>query len=552
MDKAAVFDFKKLKKYADWRLLLFLLLFLNVKLAIKVPAICLIYLLQFDFKFGFSLKNSRLPLFYPVIVLVGIVGLLFNHPVINLNYLIVFATGIVFWLMCILAVHQVKLSVERNPIEVIHRTILLFFIINTAISTLNYAAIVWETGALNPYTYQGDHQKYFIGTGDFIKGLSFDTSTTNAVLNAFGVIYFLTRKNAVMLITCMAVLLFTGSNAVIIITLLTLIALFILQSTREQKSLIAACLMCLVFFIEVISPQNGNYVRQVFKNALGIPSAAAAPLLAPIRLTERPDSSLNPNERREKLAMLYMDSLNGIRLKKETKPTLAASAIIEPKTETGRIIIAQPNIHAAPYQALKTTPPETMPLVYFIDSHKNELPISCKPLQATHMPGKVIGMVQTAGFFKTHPTKILVGDGIGNFSSKIAFKASGLGMVGKYSPKHVYINPDFLRNHLDLYLNYFSRSAGYHSLINSPYSVYDQLLAEYGLLGIIAFAIGYLWFFGKNIKALTYGLPILFITMAILFTDYWFEQLSIMVFFELLLFLDLKESNLKPKPNYAN
>lgn len=552
MDKAPVFDLEKLKAYADWKLLLFLLLFLNVKLAVKVPAIALIYLLQFDFKFGFSFKNSRLPLFYPMIIAVGMVGLMVNHNFGSFNYLIVFVTGIGFWLMCLLAVHQVKISVDRNPVEVIHQTILLFFIINAAVSALNYASIVWETGALNPYTYQGDHQKYFIGTGDFIKGLTFDTSTTNAVLNAFGVIYFLTRRNALMMLVCMAVLLFTGSNSVIIIALLALAALFILRSTKEQKSLIAAGLMCLVFFIEVISPQNGNYVKQVFKNALGIQSVAAAPLYAPVRLTERPDSALNPNELREKSAMLYMDSLNGIRIKKEETKAAAPVVVVEPKTETGRIIIAKPNIHTAPYQALKTTPTETMPLVYFINKHNNELPISSKPLQRKQAPGKITGMLQTAQFFKTHPTKIIAGDGIGNFSSKIAFKASGLGMVGGYSAGHVYINPDFLRNHLDLYLNYFSRSAGYHSLINSPYSVYDQLLAEYGLLGLIAFAIGYLWFFGKNIKTLTYGLPILFITMAVLFTDYWFEQLSVMVFFELLLFLDIKETSLKPITSHGH
>src|SRR4051812_37597152 len=114
MDKAPVLNLNKIKEYADWKLLLFLLLFLNVKLAVKIPAIALIYLLQFDFKFGFRVKNSRLPLFYPSIILVGIVGLLFNHAIINTNYLIVFATGIGFWLMCILAVHQVKLSVDRN------------------------------------------------------------------------------------------------------------------------------------------------------------------------------------------------------------------------------------------------------------------------------------------------------------------------------------------------------------------------------------------------------------------------------------------------------
>jgi hypothetical protein len=38
--------------------------------------------------------------------------------------------------------------------------------------------------------------------------------------------------------------------------------------------------------------------------------------------------------------------------------------------------------------------------------------------------------------------------------------------------------------------------------------------------------------------------------MAVLFTDYWFEQLSVMVFFELLLLLNIKETQtLKPLNN---
>jgi hypothetical protein len=51
------------------------------------------------------------------------------------------------------------------------------------------------------------YQKYFIGTGDHIRGITFDTSTTNAVLNAFGIVYFLLRKQMVMALLCMAVLL---------------------------------------------------------------------------------------------------------------------------------------------------------------------------------------------------------------------------------------------------------------------------------------------------------------------------------------------------------
>ena len=192
--------FRKLRKLADWRLLLFLVLFLNVKMAIKVPAIALIYLLQFDFKFGFSFKNSRLPLFYLLAIGIALINWIISRNYFNINYDIVLITGISFWLLCILAMHQVKLFVEKNDTETIHRTIVIFFIINAALSFLNIAAIIWETGYFNPYTYQGQFQKYFISTGDYIRGLTFDTSTTNAILNAFGCIYFLSKGcNAVFL-----------------------------------------------------------------------------------------------------------------------------------------------------------------------------------------------------------------------------------------------------------------------------------------------------------------------------------------------------------------
>src|ERR1700744_2400375 len=256
---STAFDFNRLKKLADWRLLLFLVLFLNVKLAVKIPAIALIYLLQFNFKFGFSFKNSRLPLFYLLAIAISVLNWVISMHYLNLNYNLVLLTGVGFWVLCILAMHQVKLFVDNNDTETIHRTIVIFFIINAILSFCNLAVIIFETGAINPYTYQGQYQKYFIGTGDYIKGVTFDTSTTNAILNAFGVLYFFTRKNAVMLLVCRVTLLFTGSNTTDMVLMFVFAGLFIFRSDREQKSMIAVCLTLLVVFMAKISPQNNNY-----------------------------------------------------------------------------------------------------------------------------------------------------------------------------------------------------------------------------------------------------------------------------------------------------
>ena len=163
---------------------MFLILFLNVKLVVKLVAIFLIYLFRFNFKFGFRFRNSRLPVFYLIVIGIGILNWILSSELLNINYSISFFMGVSFWLLCILAMHQVKLSVEQNSEPVIHQTIVVFFLVNAFASILVYALIVLKTGAINPYLYQGEYQKYFIGTGDYIRGISFDTSTTNAVLKS--------------------------------------------------------------------------------------------------------------------------------------------------------------------------------------------------------------------------------------------------------------------------------------------------------------------------------------------------------------------------------
>lgn len=540
-NRIADFNFRKFLNTIDWKLLLFLILFLNVKLAIKIPAIVIIYLLQFNFRFGFSSKKSRLPLFYLLIIGIAFIGLAINHSFTDLSYLLLFFTGILFWGLCLLAVHQVKLSVENNDTEVIHRTILVFFVINAIVSFCNIGLIMWEAGTLNPYTYQGEYQKYFIGTGDYIRGLTFDISTTNAVLNAIGVIYFLDRKKTVMVLVCMAVLLLTGSNFTNLMLLAILAFLFIFKSTKDQKSIIVICVMFLVVFMAKVSPQNNKYAGDIIANS--IHPHRMLSVTTPILQVIAP----GPEEIKRKIAEQYLDSLRRGPNKK-AEVALTSKAII-PKTNNGRVFIVGPNINTPPYQTPTDTTPEQKTLLTFIDTHKTSLPLSAKNNFTPGSPGKVISEMQTIKFFEQQSVKIIAGDGVGDFSSKLAFKATGLGFAGGYPVKYIYISKDFLVNHLDVYLNFFSKRTGFHSLINSPYSVYDQLLGEYGLLGMAAFLIFYVWFFARHYKRLTYGVPLLMLMLAVFSIDYWFEQLSVVVFFELMLFLNIKETT--PKPAYV-
>jgi len=535
--------FQKLRKAVDWKLLVFLLLFLNVKLAIKIPAIALIYILQFDFKFGFRFKNSKLPLFYPIVIVIATINwLIAGHY--NAAGTLLWLTGISFWVLCILAMHQVKLSVEKNSAEIINHTLVAFFVINSLCSAFNLLGIIYEIHNINPYTWQGDYQKYFIGTGDYIKGITFDTSTTNAILSAIGLLYFLDKKKPVLVLMCMATMLLTCSNFMNIILLLILLGIFIFKSTRDQKSLIIACTAMLVVFLVKISPQNNQYVIDTTKYVFL--REKAQPLLLATTQTISAVKMLSPDEQKQKIARQYLDSVYVARTPKNKVAQLNTPAKL-PATTTGRIIIPGPDINSAKYQSLTSTPAEQKPLAAFINAHKTALPISGNDNYTSSMPGKVIGLLQTIAFLHQHLSKIWIGAGMGNFSSKLAFRASGIGVSGGYPAKYTYIYPGFMVNHLDLYLNFFSKRAGFHSLTNSPFSVYDQVVSEYGLLGLLALLIFYFGFFASRYQQLTYGIPLLFLMGAVFFVDYWFEQLSIMPFFELMLFLNISGKHvLKP------
>jgi hypothetical protein len=529
--------FAKIKpafKSINWKLLLFLILFLNVKLIVKIAAIVFIYLLQFNFKFGFRWRNSRLPLFYLFAIAIGILNWFLLAGFNEKNYTVAFLTGLFFWTLCILAIHQIKLFTEQNSAAVIHKTITVFFLLNAIFSLAVFMMIVIKTGAVNPYLYQGEYQKYFIGTGDYIKGISFDTSTTNAVLNAFGVIYFLNRKNALMVLLCMIILLLTGSNLSNFILASVLLFIFIFQSDKDQKSVITICFLCLVIFLAKISPQNNKYVSNYLEKVFypGEKKAVNENQL-PIRL--RPDSTLTPEERNEKIATLYLDSLYRLRNEKLNEMNAHPASFIQ------KIEIPKADINTAPYQHKSILTPAEENMNEFIRKHSKELSFSTVHDFNSKLPGKIIALKQTLIFFKQNPNKILTGTGMGNFSSKLAFKTTGLNIVGGYPEKYVYLNPAFVSNHLDLYLGYFTKEDGRHSIVNNPNSVYDQLLSEYGLLGFAAFGIFYFGFFIKKLKTTDYGIPLIIFLSAIFFVDYWFEQLSIVVFFELLFFLNLKE-----------
>ncbi len=559
-------------------LLLFLVLVLDVKLAIKIPALVLVYAFQWNFSFGFRFRHSRLPLFYPLILLLTVLDWLIVKGLSDAHYNLVAFSAMLSWLACLGACHQVKLFTERQDRDVIHQTLWWFFAINLLFSFGDLLKIIWEVKALNPYLYQGDYQKYFIRTGDYIKGLTFDTSTTNALINAFGVFYFLYRKQAWMMLGCMACLLATGSNFTNICMLGVLALVFMLRADREQKGGIILCVCMGVVFLGKVSPQNNRYTEETFSrwwNRVGpTASSASGSSLAsgggPLayRVAQHTQAYLDSVYARNWIdSVQRVQAIAAVREKaidrenaavrvsdtghvsESASAATSTNASAPPATEAWKpqAEIPVPDINSAPYQSRADTSPGQRILLNYIATHAEDLPLASRQElpKGGHMPGKLLALAQTGNYFRAHPWKIWTGMGAGNYSSKLAFRATGLSIAGGYPRRWTYINTDFQRGQLDLYLAYFSRPKDQHSLTNSPDSVYGQLWGEYGIVGLFLLVVSYLGFFVRRIDWRGYAAPIFLLMVLAFGVDYWFEQLSVLVLFELLMFTDLKtKSNL--------
>ncbi len=533
----------------NWTLLLFLALFLNVKMAIKIAALVVLVLIFRKKLTGNKFLQQKFAWFYFSMIAIALLNLLISISSVSTNYLVATITGMGFWIMCVVAAALNFRFVNDTNTAKLHTTVSLFFILNAIFTICQLIWFMWDAGSINPYTYQGMNQKYFIGTGDLLRGITFDVSTTNALLNAIAVLYFLDRRKIYWLLLCMATMLLTASNFTNVSLFVVLFLLFIFQSDRNQKSIIIVCLLMFITFLAKISPQNKHYLTYVWQKLADQKIDTILPVTTPPLLSRLPDSVLNTEEKKKKIATLYLDSVYNSQPGKRKEAASSGDEINElPVTITtlrAKPSIPKANIHTEPYQRKRDTSAFRKNLIAFGVFNIPAFDTSLRNTQKKQLPGKLIALQQTLHFIKAHPFKFLTGAGIGQFSSKLAFRTTGLQFAGGYPHSFAYINNDFRDNHLNLHLNYFSKDTEVHSLMNSPDSVYDQLLAEYGITGLISFLVFYTGYFLKNGGRKNYGMPLLLLFAGAMAIGYWYEQLSIIIIFELLMLINRKEAKKK-------
>jgi len=466
----------------DWPLLIFLILFLNVKLYIKVAAVLLAFFWhrrRLDFREIFQKKWLG---FYAAMLLLATIHLLLSFSALSAPALFSFGLGFVYWLLAMAAAWHIYLFVQQQKDrERLHRTATIFFLLNVLSILIFFARICLDAGTINPYTYEGEHRKYFISTGDSLSGISFDGSVTAALISAFGILYFLYRGKRGYSLLCLVTVLLAGSNFIDILLIGIFLFVFFFHTDRVQKSMILVYLLIITVFWAKVSPQNKDYTEQLLGRIEG-KNAYKAPLTLPHPKPTDFVEKKGVAEREEKLAA-FMDTL----YPSATKDTLKAK------------------------------------------------------YKGWDHSGRWVAWQELVNHYRLHPGQLLLGTGMGNFSSRLAFKTAALNIEGGYPQKERYIHPLFRDNYLYIYLYYHKRDEGQHSVINKPDSVYGQLLGEYGLVGIACFILLYAAFFMKKMFSLSYGLPLLLLLGASFFTEYWFEQLSVVALFEFLMLLNKRD-----------
>jgi hypothetical protein len=508
-------------KSADLVFVLFMILILNVSLAVKLCGIILIYLLRPDFRF--KLFTNRIPFFYAGMIAVSIVQFVLNYNR-GLNYDLLALLALTFWIVSFLVIHQVKLAIEKHGVARVEKAVNYFFILNTVVSAGNLVRIMFEVGDVNPFTFDGMSFKYSASTGDYIKGIMTDISTANMIVNSFGIFYFLYQRKYRLSGMCFIVAMFTTSNLGNVILIFFFVLILFFDSSRLHKSIVICYLGFLVLFIAKISPSNLNYLNYKVKNIF--------------RLKERVIKvRFEDHSEKDKLIDKYVNKYNKKFTIKQTSKKSVDSLIAENNFKAKEKIFEQDTIYVKAQVTLQN---------HFVEFYKKLYgDTSMTQSQRDYYnkyPGKYISFLETFGFVKSSPGKFLLGSGAGNFSSKLAFKASNLGVSGKYIQKLAYISPEFKNNHLKLALNYYLKPSTEHSIINFPNSVFNQLFGEYGIAGLLLFFITYVWFYLKNFRKLTYGKILLPMCLFFLLTDYWFESFSIVIIFEIMMLIDITKN----------
>lgn len=148
-------------------------------------------------------------------------------------------------------------------------------------------------------------------------------------------------------------------------------------------------------------------------------------------------------------------------------------------------------------------------------------------------PRKIVSFTETYEQLFSGVRSFLIGASPAHFSSRIAFIGGGE-FVSWYPETLAYTSTLFQKYHFQHWNNDILSIPFSDGTANQPFSVYNQLLGEYGILGMGSFLLLYVRGISKKLKGNSFRLLFLISIFLYMLLDYWFEYLVSMILIELL------------------
>jgi hypothetical protein len=416
-------------KGIDYPFLIFLVLLTQGNILLKPLAFILVLFVQQ--KLPTKIERNSMGFFYLAMLIYSSFSIFTFFDNADNSYLLVFALGIIFWVLCFFSYLYISDFVKQSSSKSIDATIHAFFIVDFVVCSIQLVKLFLIFGG-NPFLNQS--------AGDHVPGI-FTNSSVNFIVCSFYIFYFYYKQRYrwafIAALLCLSATYMTGMLILFLVT-----GYFVISSSRikmvQRVGIIFAGILLFVGF-SIASPGNILYAKAILNTVTG-----------------------------------------------ENKPR------------------------------------------------------------------KIVSFIQTSQYMLESPGNFMVGAGMGNFSSRVAFVADGE-YVKWYPREYLYRSKEFTKNHFSLWNANLLYDRTQKGTSNQPFSVYNQMLGEYGIIGFLLLLFYYLGFFFRNYSKLTYG-AVLGVLMIGYFTlDYWFEFFSLTVILELMALYDLKtfenETNLHKTNN---
>lgn len=526
----------KYKHLIDWPFLIFLIGITSVKLQVKIIILTLYLAFLLIRKIRLANLKSNPTKFYLLMPVIGSLSAALVGSFQFKEYWLGNIIGVVIWLMCALSFVLLSTAVNTIDKNKIENSILTFFVINWMICIIQIAKMIIASRHIFPYWYTELSSIYGVSSGDHLHGIFQDNSTVNAAISMISVFYFLLlKKYKFAFISILVCLLCTSNLTVFILLFLLVVAFFIIRLQRVKILLLGT--MCFVMYM-VISPENLLYVKRVI-DKVNKEENSSTPVTNDAvtkKIDQKTDSVISPPPPIHEAPIVHY-SLSQI----ATQPCVYHQGqfpmhnILQDFTVPIEANLGSNSIY------LKDRIPEDTNALRDVMGKWYGVPYNLLPLNIEPHSGKILYLQQTLSLLKSGYQPCLVGVGIGNFSSKMAIKMTGFKLQGQYPERYRYISRQYFENAFYVHMYFWAKSIPTRSIINYPGSVYCQIGGEYGMIGFAAFMLLYIGYFVKRAWATDKRKLVLILALLLMFFfDYWFEMLTLTIFFELFMLLDLK------------